>query len=255
MKIRYDSDADAMYITLKEDSVDHTKEVDENTIIDFNKAGQVIGVEILFVKERNPKLLKELDGLDGVIIPGGFGSRAVEGKIAAIEYVRKHNIPYLGLCYGMQLAVVEFARHLAGMKHANTAEIKPDVIQPVIHIMPEQEKIMATKKYGGTMRLGAYPCVLNPKSISRAAYGTARISERHRHRYEVNNKYRALFEKKGLRIAGASPDKKLVEIIELPGHPFFVGTQFHPEFKSRPLRPHPLFREFVRAALKRGRRS
>lgn len=207
------------------------------------------------VYEKDPEALRELEDLDGVIIPGGFGSRAVEGKIAAIEYVRKHKIPYLGLCYGMQLAVVEFARHLARLKDANTAEIKPDVIQPVIHIMEDQEKIVATKKYGGTMRLGAYPCVLHPKSISRAAYGVSKISERHRHRYEVNNKYRALFEKKGLLVAGASPDNKLVEIIELPGHPFFVGTQFHPEFKSRPLRPHPLFREFVKAALRRGHRK
>lgn len=199
--------------------------------------------------EKDPALLKELDDLDGVVIPGGFGSRGVEGKIAAIQYVRTHKIPYLGLCYGMQMAVVEFARHVAGMKQANTAEIKPDVITPVIHIMPEQEKIMASKKYGGTMRLGAYPCVLHPKSKSRAAYGARMISERHRHRYEMNNKYRGLFEKKGLLIAGESPDKKLVEIIELPNHPFFVGTQFHPEFKSRPLAPHPLFREFIKAAI------
>ncbi len=200
--------------------------------------------------EKDPKLLKELDGLDGVVIPGGFGSRAVEGKIAAIKYVREHKIPYLGLCYGMQLAVVEFARHMAGMKDANTAEIKPDVIHPVIHIMPGQEKILAAQKYGGTMRLGAWPCVLDKRSRSFKAYGTARIHERHRHRYELNNKYRDLFARKGLLIAGTSPDKKLVEIIEIPNHPFFVGVQFHPEFKSRPNAPHPLFREFVRAALK-----
>lgn len=201
--------------------------------------------------EKNPALLKELDNLEGVIIPGGFGSRAVEGKIAAIQYVRTRNIPYLGLCYGMQLAVVEFARHVVGMKDANTAEIKPDILQPVIHIMPGQDKIVATKKYGGTMRLGAYPCTLNPKSRSRAAYGKRTISERHRHRYEVNNEYRKRLEESGLLIAGISPDKKLVEIIELPKHPFFVGVQFHPEFKSNPLRPHPLFREFIKAALKK----
>ncbi|MBI2551868.1 CTP synthase [Candidatus Uhrbacteria bacterium] len=200
--------------------------------------------------EKNPALLKELDDLDGVVIPGGFGTRGVEGKIAAIQYVRTRKIPYLGLCYGMQLAVVEFARHVAGLKDANTAEIKPDVITPVIHIMLGQEKIMATKKYGGTMRLGAYPCVLHAHSIARKAYGARAISERHRHRYELNNKYRPLFEKRGLLIAGTSPDRKLVEIIELPQHPFFVGTQFHPEFKSRPTRPHPLFREFIRAAMR-----
>lgn len=201
--------------------------------------------------EKHPEKLAELSDMDGVVIPGGFGSRGVEGKIAAIKYVREKKIPYLGLCYGMQLAVVEFARHMCGMKDANTAEIKPKVIHPVIHIMPDQEKVVAAKKYGGTMRLGAYPCVLHPKSISRKAYGSTKISERHRHRYEVNNEYRSLYEKNGLLMAGTSPDKKLVEIIELPNHPFFVGTQFHPEFKSRPLKPHPLFREFVKAALKR----
>jgi len=201
--------------------------------------------------EKNPEKLKQLSELDGVVIPGGFGSRGVEGKVAAIRYVREKKIPYLGLCYGMQMAVVEFARNVCGMKEANTAEIAPGVIHPVIHIMPEQEKIVAAKKYGGTMRLGAYPCVLHPKSLSRKAYGAARISERHRHRYEVNNEYREKYESKGLLIAGTSPDKKLVEIIEVPDHPFFVGTQFHPEFKTRPLRPHPLFREFIRAALKR----
>lgn len=201
--------------------------------------------------EKHPEKLKELSELDGVVIPGGFGSRGVEGKIAAIKYVRTKGIPYLGLCYGMQLAVVEFARHVCGMKDANTAEIKPDVIHPVIHIMPEQEKIVAAKKYGGTMRLGEYPCILHPKSVSRTAYGKKTISERHRHRYEVNNAYREKYEKHGLLVAGTSPDKKLVEIIEVPDHPFFVGTQFHPEFKTRPLRPHPLFREFIRAALKR----
>ena len=203
--------------------------------------------------EKNPVLLKELDRLDGVIIPGGFGSRAVEGKIAAIQYVRTRKIPYLGLCYGMQLAVVEFARHVAGMEDANTAEIKPAVLQPVIHIMPGQEKIVATQKYGGTMRLGAYPCVLKSQSRTRAAYGTRTISERHRHRYEVNNEYRRRFEDKGLLVAGTSPDNKLVEIIELPEHPFFVGVQFHPEFKSHPLKPHPLFREFIKAAMKQSK--
>ncbi len=201
--------------------------------------------------ERDPKKLAELDDMDGVVIPGGFGSRGVEGKIAAIQYVREHKIPYLGLCYGMQLAVVEYARHVCGLTHANTAEIAATTPHPVIHIMPGQEKAIAAKKYGGTMRLGAYPCVLQPKSVSRAAYGTRSISERHRHRYEVNNEYRPLYEEKGLRIAGTSPDGKLVEIVEVPDHPFFVGVQFHPEFKSRPLTPHPLFREFIAAAIKR----
>jgi len=202
--------------------------------------------------ERDPSLLKNLSSYDGVVIPGGFGSRGVEGKIAVIRYAREKKIPYLGLCYGMQLAVVEYARSVCGLAEANTAEIAPGVIHPVIHIMPDQEQAMAIKKYGGTMRLGSYPCVLTRGSVSYKAYGKKTISERHRHRYEVNNEYRQKLEEKGLRIAGQSPNGKLVEIVEVPDHPFFVGTQFHPEFLSRPLRPHPLFREFVRAALRRG---
>lgn len=204
--------------------------------------------------ERDPKLLKELDDLDGVIIPGGFGSRAVEGKIAAIQHIRTHGIPYLGICYGMQLAVVEYARHVLKLKDANTAEINESSTNPVIHIMPEQIKNLAGKKYGGTMRLGAYPCVLASGSRARDAYGTRTTSERHRHRYEVNNSYRARLEKNGLRIVGSSPDKRLVEIIELSDHPFFVAVQFHPEFKSRPTRPHPLFRDLLRTALERHSR-
>ncbi len=200
--------------------------------------------------ERDPASLKKLSDYDGVVIPGGFGSRGVEGKVAAIRYVREKKIPYLGLCYGMQLAVVEFARHVCGYTEANTAEIAPGVIHPVIHIMPGQAAAMAVQKYGGTMRLGSYPCQLAAGSVARRAYGKKIISERHRHRYEVNNDYREALVKGGLRIAGTSPDGKLVEIIEVPDHPFFVGTQFHPEFLSRPLRPHPLFREFIKAALK-----
>lgn len=201
--------------------------------------------------EKDSEKLKELLEMDGVVIPGGFGTRGVEGKVAAIQFVRQNKIPYLGLCYGMQLAVIEFARHMCGMEEATTAEIQPDAIIPAIHIMPDQEKIVAAKKYGGTMRLGSYPCVLHPDSISRKAYGEKEVTERHRHRYEVNNDYRDLYTEKGLLIAGTSPDDKLVEIIENPDHPFFVGVQFHPEFKSRPLKPHPLFREFISAALKK----
>ncbi len=155
----------------------------------------------------------------------------------------------------MQLAVVEFARNAAGLSRANTTEIDPDSPHPVIHIMPEQEAILRQKKYGGSMRLGSYPCVLAKDTVSRRAYGRAEIDERHRHRYEFNNAYRERLRQAGLVIAGTSPDGLLVEVIELAGHPFFVGTQFHPEFKSRPLRPHPLFREFIRAALaRRGRK-
>lgn len=203
--------------------------------------------------EADPKKLKELKELDGIIIPGGFGTRGVEGKIKAVQYVRKNKIPYLGLCYGMHMVVIEFARHICKLRNANTAEINPSTKNPVIHIMPDQKEKVKDNKYGGTMRLGAYPCVLSAGSISRGAYGKRNISERHRHRYEFNNDYRELFEEKGLVMAGTSPDKKLVEIVELPKkeHPFFVGVQFHPEFKSRPLDPHPLFKEFIKAAIKR----
>ncbi len=200
--------------------------------------------------EKDPSSLKTLSKYAGIVIPGGFGSRGVEGKIAVIRYAREKKIPYLGLCYGMQLAVVEYARTVCGIKEANTAEIAADGPHQVIHVMPGQEQVIASKKYGGTMRLGAYPCVLAAGSVSRKAYGKRMVSERHRHRYEVNNEYRKTLEDHGLRVAGESPDGKLVEIAEVADHPFFVGTQFHPEFKSRPLRPHPLFREFMRAALK-----
>jgi CTP synthase len=200
--------------------------------------------------EKEPERLKELSLYDGVVIPGGFGTRGVEGKIAAIKYVREKKIPYLGLCYGMQLAAIEFARHVAGLHKANTAEMNPDSPHLIIHIMPDQEGLIRQKKYGGTMRLGAYPCLLKSGTISRAAYGKKLISERHRHRYELNNDYREQLLKAGLTIAGTSPDNKLVEIIELKNHPFFVASQFHPEFKTRPMAPHPLFREFIRAAIK-----
>ncbi len=199
--------------------------------------------------ENDPKKLRELSDYDGIVVPGGFGSRGVEGKIAAIQYVREHKIPYLGLCYGMQLATIEFARHVARLERANTTEIDKKNPHPVIHIMPEQEKKLLKNNYGGTMRLGAYPCVLKDGTKARAAYGQDSISERHRHRYEFNNNYREQLEKTGLVIAGTSPDDIFVEIVELKNHPFFVGTQFHPEFKSRPNRPHPLFRDFVKAAL------
>ena len=168
----------------------------------------------------------------------------------SIRYAREHNIPYLGLCYGMQLATIEFARNVAKLQRANTTEIDPKTPHPVIHVMPDQIDKLSKKNYGNTMRLGAYPCALDKNSKSAAAYGTRRIFERHRHRYEFNNDYRNRLTKKGLLLAGLSPDKKLVEIIELPKHPFFVGTQFHPEFKSRPLRPHPLFAAFMAAAKK-----
>ncbi|MCX6746117.1 MAG: CTP synthase [Candidatus Parcubacteria bacterium] len=199
--------------------------------------------------EKDPNKLSELKKYDGIIVPGGFGSRGVEGKISAIKYCRENNIPYFGLCYGMQLATIEFARNVAGLANANTPEVDEKTPYPVVHTMADQVSKIKEKKMGGTMRLGAYPCVLAKDSVSFKAYGQKEISERHRHRYEFNNEYRKLLEEKGLRIAGTSPDNKLVEIIEVPNHKFFVGTQFHPEFKSRPLKPHPLFREFIKAAI------
>jgi len=189
-----------------------------------------------------------LKDFDGVIVPGGFGSRDIEGKIATIKYVRENKIPYFGLCYGMQLAVVEYARDVLELKDAHTTEIDPETKNPVIHIMPEQQKKMLNREYGATMRLGAWECKLKPGTLVRSLYGKEEISERHRHRFEFNNDFMADFMKKGLTISGTSPDGKLVEIIELKDHPFFVGTQFHPELKSRPLAPHPLFVGFVKAA-------
>ena len=202
--------------------------------------------------EKDPKKLSELAKFDGILIPGGFGSRGIEGKIAAINYARKKKIPYLGLCYGMQCAVIEFARTELGWKDANTAEIDPKSSHQVIHLMDDQTEKLKGKGVGGTLRLGAYPCNLAKGTASRKAYGEDNISERHRHRYEFNNEYRAELEKAGLVIAGTSPDDRLVEIVEVKDHPFFVGVQFHPEFQSRPLSPHPLFVEFVKAARKRS---
>ncbi|MDP3964738.1 MAG: CTP synthase [bacterium] len=203
--------------------------------------------------EKDPSALSRLSEYDGIIVPQGWGSRGAEGKIKTIRYLRENKIPYLGLCYGMQMAVVEFARHVAGLKKANSLEIDPKTPHPVIHIMPEQEKYLAKKQYGGTIRLGNWPCRLTPGTRTADAYhGAKLIQERHRHRYEFNDAYRKKLESKGLVVSGTSPDGKLVESIELPDHPFFIGTQFHPEYQSRPERPHPLFVEFVKAA---GRKS
>jgi len=201
--------------------------------------------------EKNPRSLKKLEKFDGIIVPGGFGNRGVEGKIKAIKYCRENKIPLLGLCLGMQLSVIEFARNVCGLKDATSSEFRKKTEHPVIDVMEEQKSLLKEKKYGGTMRLGSYHCHLKSGTISRKAYGTSDISERHRHRYELNNKYREILENNGLVMAGVNPEKDLVEIIELPGHPFFVATQFHPEFKSRPLKPHPLFKGFIEAALKK----
>lgn len=188
-----------------------------------------------------------LKGLDGMLVPGGFGDRGIEGKIEAIRYVRENNIPFLGICLGMQCAVIEFARTVAGIQKAHSYEFCEDTEHPVIHLMPDQKGVT---DMGATMRLGQYPCVISPGSKSNAAYGKLEISERHRHRYEFNNAYREKLTECGLRIVGVSPDKRLVEIVELSDHPWFVGVQFHPELKSRPIAAHPLFRDFVGAAVK-----
>jgi CTP synthase len=212
--------------------------------------------------EKSSKKLQELKKYDGIIVPGGFGKRGTEGKIKAIEFCRKKKIPYLGLCLGMQLAVVEFARDVSGMKDAHSTEFVKHCRYPVIDVLPEQKNLLEEKKYGGTMRLGAYPCLLKKGTNAYLAYlkskwgrknkkGNILTQERHRHRYELNNEFRKDLENKGLAFSGINPERDLVEIIEIPKHPFFVGTQFHPEFKSRPLRPHPLFREFIRAAIQR----
>jgi CTP synthase len=193
--------------------------------------------------EETPELL---DGYDGLIVPGGFGSRGVEGKISAASYAMEHNIPYLGLCYGLQMAVIALARR-SGLAGANTTEVDPLTPHPVIDIMEDQKDV---SNKGGTMRLGDYPCVLDAKSVSAKAYGTKKIVERHRHRFEVNNAYRSALQEAGMVLAGLSPDKRLVEIIEIKNHPFFIASQFHPEFKSRPSRPHPLFDGFIQAAHK-----
>ena len=192
--------------------------------------------------------VNKLGEYDGIIVPGGFGSRDIEGKIETIKYCRENKLPYFGLCYGMQLAVVEYARNVLGWKGANTTEIDPQTKYPVIHIMPDQQKKLLTKDYGGTMRLGAWDCKLAAGSLAKKLYGKSKISERHRHRFEFNNVFIKKFLANGMKVSGTSPDGKLVEIIELKDHPFFIGTQFHPELKSRPLDPHPLYLGFIKAA-------
>ena len=187
-----------------------------------------------------------LSDVSGILVPGGFGDRGTEGKIEAIRYAREHNIPFLGLCLGMQLSIVEFARNVIGYDDAHSVELNPNTTHPVIHLMPDQEGI---DDIGGTLRLGSYPCVLDKTSKAYELYGEELIHERHRHRYEVNNDYRKVLTENGMMLSGISPDGRIVEMIELKNHPWFVATQAHPELKSRPNRPHPLFRGFITAAL------
>jgi CTP synthase len=192
-----------------------------------------------------------LNGIDGIVVPGGFGYRGIEGKIAAIKYARENGIPFLGLCLGLQCAVIEFARNVCGLSGANSTEFDEGTRHPVIALMDEQRRVV---QKGGTMRLGAYPCFLKPGTKIAEIYGTHLVYERHRHRYEVNPRYHEILERHGMVLGGISPDGKLVEAIELSDHPFFVATQFHPEFKSRPNRPHPLFTAFIGAALRQKAR-
>lgn len=194
--------------------------------------------------EENQETL--LNGVDGILVPGGFGNRGTEGMILAAQYAREHQVPYLGICLGMQMAMVEFARHVIGFEDASSSELDPKTTHPVIALMPDQENV---ENIGGTLRLGSCPCILKEGSLAERLYGKKIIAERHRHRYEVNNKYREDFLKHGMEISGTSPDHRIVEIIEIPDHPFFIGTQAHPEFKSRPNHAHPLFGGFVEAAV------
>jgi CTP synthase len=191
-----------------------------------------------------------LKNINGILVPGGFGIRGVDGKIAAIEYAKHHKIPFLGLCLGMQCAVIEWARHIAQLEDANSAEFNPDTANPVINLLPEQQDVV---DLGGTMRLGLYPCRVNPDTLAFKLYQQEVIYERHRHRYEFNNAYRNLFLESGYAVSGTSPDGRLVEMIELPNHPFFIACQFHPEFQSRPSAPHPLFQGFIQAASIQGK--
>jgi len=201
--------------------------------------------------ENDKKELRELDRVAGIIVPGGFGKRGTEGMILVANYARKKKIPYFGLCLGMQIMTIEFARNVLKLKEANSTELKPNTKHPVICTMEDQRDKIKNKQYGGTMRLGVYPAELNRKSLSFKAYQTDKISERHRHRYEFNNLYKKEFINNGMIVAGINPLRDLVEILEIVDHPFMVGVQFHPEFQSKPLKPHPLFKEFVKVCLKK----
>ena len=197
--------------------------------------------------ETNDSFKDIFEDVDGILVPGGFGDRGIEGKINSIKYARKNNIPYFGICLGMQCAVIEYSRNVLGLEEANSSEFNSQTPYPVIDIMPEQKDI---EDMGGTMRLGLYPCKMEENTVSKNAYEEEIVYERHRHRYELNNEYRKRLKEKGMVMSGISPDEKLVEIIEIEDHPWFVGVQFHPEFKSRPNRAHPIFVSFIEAAVK-----
>ena len=197
-------------------------------------------------KLETARSLEQLKGVSGILVPGGFGSRGIEGKLKAIQFAREKKIPFFGICLGMQCAAIEFARNVLDMKGAHSTEFNKKTPFPVISLLEEQQNV---KDLGGTMRLGAYPCQIKKDTLAHKAYKVDEISERHRHRYEFNNEYREKFQKAGMRLSGVSPSGKLIEMIELEGHPWFLAVQFHPEFKSKPDRSHPIFREFIRSAL------
>ncbi len=229
----------------------HLKDAYKSIIESFVHAGVTSKAEVDLIWVSSEEIKKHgaekfLHDLDGLLIPGGFGERGVEGKIEAIKYVRENNIPFFGICLGMQCAVIEYARNVCGLDDAHSYEFYRDLKHPVIHLMADQEGVT---DLGGTMRLGAYPCTVIKGSKSEIAYGKTDVSERHRHRYELNNSYREMLTDNGLMMAGVSPDERLVEIVEIKVHPWFVGVQYHPELKSRPTEPHPLFRDFVKAAV------
>ena len=251
--------------------IDDIRAIDKNKIVKIAIVGKYVKLEDSYISVieslyhagfanhvkvkvelvNSEKITKEnakevLQKYDGIVVPGGFGNRGIEGKIQTIKYVRENNVPFLGICLGMQMVVVEYARDVLGLKDANSSELDENTQNPVIHIMEDQKNI---NKKGGTMRLGAYPCILQEGSLAKKLYGKNEISERHRHRYEYNNAYRERLEKAGLKVSGTSPDGNLVEIVELENHPYFIAGQFHPELKSRPNRPAPLFVGLIKACL------
>jgi CTP synthase len=231
-----------------EDSYKSLKEALTHGAIAHNLKLEVKWIEAEKLESKTPEdrsYESLLAGFDGILVPGGFGKRGIEGMLNAIRYAREKQVPYFGICLGMQTACIEFARNVCGLKDANSTEFNPSTPHRIIYKLRE---LLGVEEMGGTMRLGAWTCILQEDTLAARAYGTTEISERHRHRYEFNREYEALLTSSGLRISGATPDSTYVEIVEIPGHPFFLGCQFHPEFKSRPLEPHPLFREFIAAS-------
>lgn len=235
------------------DVIDSYKSINESLIHAGISNKSRVRVHYLDASSINSEnVAQTLSGLDGVIVPGGFGSRGISGKIAAIKYLRENNIPFLGICLGMQLACIEFSRNKVGLESSDSQEFESDVEHPIIHLMADQKDV---EDLGGTMRLGAYPCLVSRGTKAYEAYGSVEVSERHRHRYEFNNMYRRDFEDKGMVFSGLSPDERLVEMVELKDHPWFVAVQFHPELKSSPMDPHPLFDNFVSASIANSRRQ